>query len=446
MMLPHEFTFSDGMHLSAVRTDRFKTACLTVSIVAEADAVRSPIDTLLLSVLGRGTKNYPTLRALNRRMDLLYDLTIFTRNYRMGDLQILGSGAYFLDPAFLPSSEDPKVIEEENVRMLMDGMYAPLYGDDGCFLSSYTELEKTVLCDVIRDEKNQPGAYAEQRSRELTFADSPYGVSFYGTVDGVSAITRETLTKRYEELLPHASLRFFYVGSSEGERIAELISRAFQRKNGRPVTDGALAPAAPPQCAAAMNKAPRRFEESLAVSQGKLVLTLSTGTDLRSGDLFTAMVYNEILGGSPMSKLFVNVREKKSLCYYCSSSFDFYKGCITIASGIRPENRMEAEAEILLQIDAIRRGNITNTELQAATRYLLSLYTSLYDSASAIENYFLARGIYGVSCTPEECKRAISAVTLEDIVSFSERVMLESVYFLRGTKADADGFGEEDAE
>ena len=446
MMLPNEYTLSGGMKLSAVKTDRFKTACLTVSIPTVADSVRSPLDTLLLAVLGRGTATYPTLRELNCRMDRLYDLTIFTRNYRMGDLQILGSGAYFLDPSFLPASEDQRAIEEENVRMLMDGLYAPLLGADGCFLESYTELEKTVQCDVIRDEKNQPGAYAEQRSRELTFASSPHGVSFYGTVAGVSSVTNRMLTERYQELLPHAPLRFFYVGSGEGERIAELIERTFCRENGQPMTDGGLASATPSVCRTEAPREIRRFEESLAVSQGKLVLTLSAGVDLRSSDLFTAMVYNEILGGSPMSKLFVNVREKKSLCYYCSSTFDFYKGYISIASGIRPENRTATEAEILLQIEEIRRGNVTERELQAAIRYLSSLYTSLYDSASAIENYFLSRGIYGVSCTPEECKRAIAAVTREDVIRFAERVLLDSVYFLRGTRTDADAYGEEDGE
>ncbi|MBO5270947.1 MAG: insulinase family protein [Clostridia bacterium] len=433
-MTPKEFDLGRGMTLSAVETDRFKTGCLTVSLATPADAVLSPKHTLLLGVLARGTANDPTLRDLNRRMDLLYDLTLFTRNYRMGDLQILGSGAYFVDPAYLPTHEDREKIEEENVRMLMESLYAPLYDESGCFRADYTEREKKVQCDVIRDERNQPGAYAEQRCRELTFAGTPHAASFYGTLSEVSQMTREDLTACYKDLLPHASLRFFYVGSSEGARVADLISCVFCDASGRPMSDGTVAGAKPPMLSLEPPREVLRTEETLPVSQGKLVMYFDAFTDLRSKDLFTAMVYDEILGGSPISKLFVNVREKKSLCYYCSSTFDFYKGYFSVASGIRCENREAAEAEILIQVEDLRRGNISGAEFDAAVRYLLSIYTGLYDSASAIENYFLARGIYGVSCTPEECKAGIAAVTREDVVAFAQRVMLRSVYFLRGTR------------
>lgn len=441
-MIPKEYDLGNGMTLSALSTDRFKTASLTVSTALLADSTLSPQSTLLLGVLGRGSAKHPTLLSLNRRMDELYDLTLFSRNYRMGDLQILGSGAYFIDPAFLPPAEDKSAIERENVEMLVDSLYAPLYDENGLFRSDYTEREKTVQCDVIRDEKNNPSAYAERRSRALTFGNEPHGVSFYGTIDGVRALTRETVTRRYREVFPSAPLHFFYVGSSEGERVAELISEAFSRESGSVLRKEIRDTVEPPQCL--LDRAPTRyFEEALPVPQSKLVLTLSSGADLRSDDIFTAMVYNEILGGSPTSKLFTNVREKKSLCYYCSSALDFYKGYFSVASGIRLENRAETEAAILHEIEEMRRGHISASELENARRYLLSVYTSLYDSASSIESYFLSRGIYGVSVTPEETRAAIARVTHEDVVRFSSRVTLSSVYFLAGTRTDG---GEEDAE
>ena len=440
-MIPKQYDLGDGMTLTALTTDHFKTACLTVSTALLADAVLSPQNTLLLGVLGRGSAKHPTLLDLNRRMDELYDLTLFSRNYRMGDLQILGSGAYFVDPAFLPLS-DGRAIERENVQMLADSLYAPLYDENRLLRSDYTEREKTVQCDAIRDERNQPAAYAEQRSRELTFRDSPHGVSFFGTTDGVGEMTPDILTRRYHDVFPRASLRFFYVGSSEGERVAELISDCFREADGRSQRGDVRPMDTPPQYAPSPSPT-RRFEESLPVPQSKLVLTFSSGADLRSSDVYTAMVYNEILGGSPTSKLFTNVREKKSLCYYCSSVLDFYKGYFSVASGIRLENRTETEAAILHEIEEMRRGHISVKELEYARRYLSSVYTSLYDSASSIESYFLARGIYGVSVTPEETRREIARVTLDDVVRYAQSVSLSSVYFLAGTRTDGT---EEDTE
>ena len=441
-MIPKEYDLGHGMKLSAVRTDRFKTACLTVSTALLLDAKASPENTLLLGVLGRGSAVHPTLFDLNRRMDELYDLTLYSRNYRMGDLQILGSGAYFIDPVFLPAYEDKRAIERENVRMLADSLYAPLYDESGLFRADYTERERSVLLDAIRDEKNNPSAYAERRSRMLTFRGEPHGVSINGTVEQVRGMTRERITDRYRDVFDDAPLRFFYVGSSEGERIAELLSEAFRDKDGHPVTRGTRPMVIPP-CSAICRASPQIFEESLPVPQSKLILTFTSGGELRSRDVYTAMVYNEILGGSSSSKLFLNVREKKSLCYYCSSVHDFYKGYFSVAAGIRFENRLETEEEILRQVESMRRGEITSQELEYARRYLTSVYTGLYDSASSIESYFLSREIYGVPVSPEETREGIARVTLADVVAYAKGVTLSSIYFLHGTKPSS---GEEEEE
>ena len=443
-LLPTTHRLSGGAELTAVTTDRFKTGSLTVSTVLPVDRRNSPLDNLLFSVLSRATATHPTLREMNRHMDLLYDLTLFDRNLRMGDLQILGNGIHFLDPAYLPASEDARAIGEENVQMLVDSLYAPLYAEDGCFRADYVELERTNQCDGIRDEKNNPGTYAEKRCRELTFPDSPYGTPLYGTVEAVSAFTARELTDRYAALLPHAALRFFYVGSQTGEQMAETLDRALCDSAGRPFTDGTLRTAVPPLSVPGDPGVPCRFEETLPVSQGRLEMILSAGADLRSEELFTAMVYNELLGASPTSKLFMNVREKQSLCYSCYSAYDFYKGCISVSAGIRCDNRERAEEEILRQIGELRLGHITRSELDGAIRYLQMLYTGLYDSPSGIEKYFFSRSIYGVSCPPSELRKRIAAVTVEDVTRYAQRVYPLSVYFLRGTRPGRAG--EEDAD
>jgi len=436
-MIPKKIEIGTGVTLSAIQTNRFKTACLTASIVLPADEILSPLNTLMLGVMEQGTKSDPSLRALNRRMDMLYDLTLYARNSRMGDLQVLGSGAYFLSPTFLPAEEDGEQIEQENVEMLADSLYAPLFESDGCFRVDYTERGKTVQIDQIRDELNNPAAYAAKRSREITFSGTPHAVSFSGTVDRVRAMTNADITRRYRELIPHAPVQFFYIGSAAPERMAERIHRALSLHTATPATDGSQKPFFPSSDGSECAKYGKvlRVEESLAVSQGKLVLSFLTGTVLSSKDLYAAMVYNEILGGSPVSKLFVNVREKKSLCYHCSTYLNVYKGYFSVFAGIRCDKKEEAEAEILLQVEAMKTGQITDAEFEAAIRALLSMYTGVYDSASAIEKFYLVRSVYGISSTPQEVRTAISHVTREDVVAFAQKVALRSVYFLRGTRA-----------
>ena len=436
-MIPQKLSLGKGVTLYAIETDRFKTACLTASLLLSADSVASPMRSLLLSVMEQGTRNDPSLRALNRRMDLLYDLTLYASNSRMGDLQLIGSGAYFLNPAFLPASEDKARIEQENIDMLTDSLYAPLFCEDGLFRSDYTERGKTVQIDQIRDERNSPSAYAAMRSREITFAGTPHAVSFSGTVDQVRAFTRADLSRLYRELIPHAPVQFFYIGSSAPAEIAEKLDRTLQLGGASPATDGTLPAPVPSVPALADPKGVIRTEESLAVSQGKLVMTFLSGTTVASPDFYAAMVYNEILGGSPVSKLFTNVREKKSLAYQCSSYQNSYKGYLTVFAGIRCDKKDEAEAEILLQVEEMRRGHITKAEFEAAVRALLSMYISVTDSASALEKFYTVRSLYQITATPEDVCTALSKVTLEDVTAFAQKVTLRSVYFLRPTSTEA---------
>jgi predicted Zn-dependent peptidase len=436
-MIPQKLSLGKGVTLYAIETDRFKTACLTASLLLPADKAASPMRSLLLSVMEQGTKNDPSLRALNRRMDLLYALTLYASNSRMGDLQLIGSGAYFLNPAFLPASEDRARVEQDCVDMLADSLYAPLFTRDGFFRSDYTERGKTVQIDQIRDERNSPSAYAAMRSREITFKGTPHAVSFSGNVDQVRAITREELSQLYRELIPHAPVQFFYIGSTAPAEIAERLERALRLGGPSPATDGSLSAPMPPLPACNRFSDVIRTEESLAVSQGKLVMTFLTGTTVASPDFYAAMVYNEILGGSPVSKLFVNVREKKSLSYQCSSYQNSYKGYLTVFAGIRCDKKDEAEAEILLQVEEMRQGHITKSEFDAAVRALLSMYVSVSDSASALEKFYTVRSLYRITATPEDVIAALSAVTLADVTAFAQKVTLRSVYFLRPTETEA---------
>ena len=169
------------------------------------------------------------------------------------------------------------------------------------------------------------------------------------------------------------------------------------------------------------------------VTQGKLGMGFSCGSD----DNTALLLGNTLFGGSSNSKLFLNVREKLSLCYYASSLYHRQKGLITVSSGIEFENFQKAYDEIMAQLDAVRKGDLEDWELDGAKSTLLNAYASMGDSQGKLENFYLGQAATGQSETPEELAKQVRDVTPERIFSAMDTVQLDTVYFLRGKEAEA---------
>ena len=139
-----------------------------------------------------------------------------------------------------------------------------------------------------------------------------------------------------------------------------------------------------------------------------------------------------MLGGTPSSKLFLNVREKQSLCYYCSASYNSMKGIVLVQSGVEEENLGKAREAILEQLGAMQRGDFTDEEIAAAKMSILNSYRTISDSLGAQAGWYLTQTLTGRPQTLEEAAAAIEAVTREELVRASNRIALDTVYSLTG--------------
>ena len=148
-----------------------------------------------------------------------------------------------------------------------------------------------------------------------------------------------------------------------------------------------------------------------------------------------------LYGGSPFSRLFVHVREEKSLCYYCAARFDQMTGATLVDIGVERENQPRAKAAILEQLDAVAKGDFTDEELESARRSYVNSLHSVPDSLSGLESWYLTQILLGRSDTPEEAAAAMGDITREEVVAAAQKVTLDTVYFLAskgGEKEDAE--------
>ena len=446
-MIPIELHLGKNMTLRLCQTQKFKTEMLSVSAVVPICEQKPYMTSLLLSVLLRGTKSYPTISAINRRLDYLFGTELSVRNFYRGDAQVFGLCANILGKEYLPEdAPERETLLCDVAEIMREVFFSPALDENGLLCANYVESEKQLQRDAIRAKKNHPQSYAMDRCRKLMFGSEPCGIPLYGSEEEVMAVTPEELTAYWKELYQNLSLHAFYVGASDVENVVDAFVKGFAVEEVAPKPIEKNTPTIPLTDVASI---PRRAEElrvceDLPVHQSALVFGLRTPAAVQDEDFFAVALYNELLGSSsPVSKLFINVREKLGLCYSCFSAYNAYKAALTVCCSLEDDRREEAEAEIRRQLASLAAGDISDAEWQAAQQSMANAYRQLSDSPSAMEVYFLGRALAGVSISPEEGSARIASLTREDVVRVAKQMTVDTVFVLHPTAVGEERDDEE---
>ena len=426
-MVPKLIRVRQGLCLRACQSEKFKAETVSVSTAFPLERDRY-LTSLLLAVLGRGCQKYPTLAEISRRLDYLWGAELSFRDYTLGDVHVVGLYADLVSADYLPAGGE--TILREVLELLREILFHPLLDENGLLDAHYVESEKRLQCDAIRAKKNSPRAYALERCNALLFEGTLREQGALGTVEQVEAVTPELLTAHWHRLIDRIDLSCFYLGRKSGEEVAGVIDGVL----------GDLTAALPPLAARAYLAPPplramRRAEDALPVTQGQLVLGLRFAAPLNGRRTFAAAYLHELLGASPVSKLFVNVRERLGLCYSCHALLSRYTATLCVSCGLDEENRDCAEREILAQINALSHGEITDTEWEAARTALFDHTRQMEDSPSAIDRFYFNCAVSGVVCSTEEWQESLDAVTREEVARLAGEMTVDTVFFLHPTRA-----------
>ena len=413
---------AEGVYLTRLPARKFKTSLLSAQFMTPIAAETAAAQALLPAVLRRGTMCYPDMGALSTRLDELYGAEIDYTVRKKGECQCVGFVASFIDDAFTPGGE--KLLEP--VAELLGQVIGNPVTKDGRFLPEYVDSERTNLVDAIRSILNDKRDYADLRLLQEMCAGEPYGVSRFGDEKTAQALTGEQVYEAYTRLLSSAPLELFYCGSASAERVEAALMAALSN-----LPHKAVQAIPQSQCHTA-RKEVKRVTDLMDVTQGKLGMGFTCGSD----DFSALMMGNTLFGGSSNAKLFMNVREKLSLCYYASSLFHRQKGIITVSSGIEFQNFQKAYDEIQHQLKAVQDGKLEDWELEGARSTLCNAYATIGDSQSKLENFWLGQTATGRNDTPEALAEGVRTVSPERIYEAMKTVSLDTVYFLKGEGAE----------
>ena len=420
--------------LLCVHTDKFKTELMTVTQSAPFERRDMGLCTLLHNVLKRGCRAYPSTADINRRLDDLYDANITMGCSTNGDSFLSGATVETLCRDFIHDGTD---VLAGALDALGQMMTSPLTDENGLFRPEYVEGEKQARLDRFRSSNSNPKSRSSLICQGLMFEGERYGQRLFYTEDEIKNITNRDLADYYKKSMSISAPLYIYVGPRSENEVAALVGEKLS------FFDGTNAPASETLVKPCTGELKTGFD-SMAVNQGKLTLGLRSDVTIGDDGVYAALVFNDIFGGSPASKLFRNVRERLSLCYSCGSSYDFTKGVIFVRSGIANENYERALSEILHQLDDIKKGNISEFEFESAKKALVSGYRQVTDSAYATESFFRTRILCGCDDGIEETAEKIERVTLSDVVEVAQRFGAQAVGFVRGElEGEEDDFDEE---
>lgn len=404
--------------LTYLPAQHFKTSRLTLNLVTGLDRASASANALLPAVLRRGTVRCPDMESLSAALDTLYGANIDYTVRKKGERQCVGFAAGFIDDGFTPHGER---LLEPVAQQLGELLLEPVTRD-GCFLSEYVDSEKANLIDAIRALKNDKRDWADIRLMQEMCAGEPYSVLRLGDEETAGAITADALYRHGQELMASSRVELIYCGGAEERRVEDAVLSALAK-----LPRGSQTPL-PPVRRAAAPETPRCIIETMDVTQGKLAM----GYRCTSDDYPAMVLANLIFGGTSNSKLFLNVREKHSLCYYASSSYARSKGILTVSSGVEVTDFERAEEEIGRQLHAVQQGDWEDWEQEGALQAIRTSLLSLTDSQGALENFYLGQIASGATETPEELASSLQQVTKERIVAAARTVTPDTVYFLRG--------------
>lgn len=411
-----------GINLTLIPEEKFKSNLVSIYIQRILDRDEVTMNALLPSIIKSGSEKYPSAREMSYHQDDLYGVSIGADSSKRGESQVITFKIISTDEEYLDEQIFKKV-----VKYLDEVVNHPLVIDGG-FKEEYVAIEKENLKNRIESIINDKGRYAVERAREEMFKNEKYGISDLGYLADIDKITAKGLYEHYVNIMKTSPIDIVVEGNFDEDEIVEIISNGFDfhRENIIEIPRADF-----------IKKVDeiKVIKEEMDITQGKLVMGYRCNVDYKDEfKYYSLFVGSNVLGGGPHSKLFVNVREKESLCYYIYSSLEKYKTSMFISSGIESENYDKTVELIGEQLKSLKEGKISDEELLNSKSAIISSLKTIKDSLGGSSDFYFSQSMGETNTTVEKIIEMIEKVTVSDIVEAFKNIELDTIYFLSNNK------------
>lgn len=412
-----------GINLHLIKTDKFKTNLLSVFLTVPLDKQTVTKNALIPAILRRGTNRMNTQEEISKALEEMYGASFDCGIDKIGDNQILKFYLETINNTYIQDKEDNL---KNAIKIILDIVFNPFLKENS-FDKTYVENEKNNLRQVIEGRKDSKAAYALERCIEEMYKENPYSLYKYGVVEDLPNINEKNLYEQYISLINSCKIDIFISGDITENVKEEIINneniiKLKERKPEYIVNDK--------NSRKKEEKQENIVQESMDVTQGKLILGLDILNE-EENDKYIALVYNAILGGTPNSKMFQNVREKNSLAYTASSSYIRQKANIFVKCGIEINNFEKALNIIKEQIEDMKNGKFTDEDIKQAKINIISTIKFIPEEQDTELLYYFSQELSGYKMDYEEYIQKVNSIAKEDVMNLAQKIQINTIYFLK---------------
>lgn len=412
-------SIANGVSFNSVNEERFKTAKISVTVFVPLEKSTAAGYALLPSLLAYSCKKYPDAISLNRVLSNCYGAGIGAYCRKMGECLAMTLTISGIDDRYTMQGEK---ISPELVNLLCEVIFNPKIENKAFAEEDFNQCKRQLI-EAIDAEYNEKRIYAISQLTSAMCENEAYGIKRYGSREDVEALTAADMYEYWQNALKNSRVEVMMLGSSNPNMAQKIIAERFSQLQRRV-----------PEIKTEIIKTPAKVKsvtETSDIAQAKLVMGFRTASAEPEDDTVPMSLTVAILGGTPSSKFFLNVREKLSLCYYCAARFDKLKGIVIVDSGVEKENIQHTVEEIKNQLADMQKGNITDFEINSAKLALANNLKSSQDTLSGTEAWYIGQMLDRKLSTVDEVVNALNSVTKETIVKLANTIKLDTVYLLQ---------------
>lgn len=408
-----------GVSLHIRQTAQFKTVNFSIKWRAPLNEETAAQRTVLSNVLQHSNEKFPTSASYRSYLDDLFGTVLYFDTAKRGQEHTVLLNVETVNDQYLSHGN----VLNEAIDLIQEAIFKPNY-ENGVFKESIVNREKEMVIQRIQSIFDDKSRYAQKRLTEIIRPNSAASFSANGNIEAVKAITPQSLTKTYEDMLANDVIDIYVVGDINIEEMTEKLKAAFAfadrdalQKTQEDTTPANIEP---------------YTKETQEMKQGKLHIGYSTPVRFGDKDFPIMQIFNGIFGGYAHSKLFMNVREKESLAYYASSSYSSQYGLLFVVSGIEPANEEKARQLIADQLKVMQNGEITDLELAQTKAMLINQLKEALDSPRGQIEIFDQYKALDEPFTMDTWTARWQSVSKEDVQKVAQDIKLEATYFLCG--------------
>ena len=409
-----------GVNLHFLQSKKFKTNKIKVRFSSPLDENTVAARVLAACMMETANQKYPTSQLFREKLASLYGVELSTSVSKRGRVHYVDLNISFVRDDFLSKKN---VLTDEVLDIIETIFFLPLVVEDH-FDSDTFDVEKKNTISDLESEIEEPYYYAHGQLNQLFFEDETIGMSRLGKVDLVRQETAQSSLSQFHQMLHFDNIDFFFIGDFNEVAIVDRVNQLEFKPRDNHLSVNYQQP---------FTNVVREKLEQKQNQQSILELGYHFSTQYGESLHIPLVVLNGMLGAFSHSRLFQVIREKEGLAYTISSHFDIFTGFMRVFAGIDKGSRTKVMTLIMKQLNDLKRGKFTESELQLTKEMLINTTLLAQDRQNTlIEREYLKTMLGKKVLSLEEWLESINKVSKEEIIETAKTINLQSVYFMEG--------------